>query len=39
MCDKKILGKFVKKPRTETVLGILKQTNTLDNKPLFRRRK
>jgi hypothetical protein len=39
MCDKKILGKFVKSPKTETVTGLLKETNTLDGKPLFKIRK
>jgi hypothetical protein len=38
MCHTKILKNMVGSEDTETISGILKQTNTLDGKPLLKRR-
>ena len=39
VCKCKILGKFIKNPKTETITGILKENNTLDGIPLFKKKK
>lgn len=39
MCYKRTLKNMVGTDKTETVTGILRETNTLDGKPLFHKRK